>query len=433
MTNNTINPNSFSFNDLYSLKSTIPVGHEIRGRNSRTTNGNIVLYSKSGVKDSSITIKNKTSKWPFSTSFSARQNSYDKGRTEFKAALLHLCGQSDAKKKQVEQLFQSIVSREPRSDGHSGIVTGNDVQSAYNIFNQSTKPLSSHKVSDTLEVSSPEVSEVHEAKEVNLVKTLKTAPRLKSHILPKHELLRQSKQCEVAKQSILKNTKLQSDDICIVNPNMETGVCHNYALHNEFHSKEVKLSSSLVPSKSSLHRDYLKLLEKDPNAVVAVFYQGGQIGHTARYDKGLDAFVHTLPEEALFTCPPEIFKKRGGYTKLEILTPDMKPKLEKEIRELDFQEQKQQQSVKLKDNQVVALLQKRLEDAGLYDVGQLLEDEVEYASPNDQKLAALYKDIEARQIKSGDEGMVQYLAEQIVARDIDFDVDDYFKSNSVWL
>ena len=456
MPSSTINPSTFNFNNLTSLKNNIPEAHEVRGRGSHVPfSKDIVLYSKEKVKDSSITSEHTTSQSWGSTSFSDRQASYDKGRTELKAALLHLCESSrfKGKESQIESLFNDIALR-TRGDGHTGVLKGSDIKAAYNRL---TQPLPSKvKVpkQSLLQMSHSQLSPVNLTKkqetqplssslsspivrpQVKLSTQVESSSTLSSHVLSQEELLgERALDCQKAKEVLESHVpNLKRCDIKIVNPDLGKGVCHNYALHNEFRNDEINEVNSHVPGEGSLHRDYLELLKRDPEARVAVFYQGGTVGHTARFDKDLQEFVHTLPGEALFTCPIEQFKRSGGYSKLEVLTPDMKSQFEHEIRELDLQEQKRVQSLQLKDSQVGELLKLKLDYLGVDDMCltmSLEEATSEFSLDTDgQKIFQLYQEIEFEN-KAG-KAKVQYLTEQISKQHINFDVNKFMQENSAY-
>ncbi|MCL1127590.1 hypothetical protein [Shewanella surugensis] len=136
MPTTTITPSTFNFDNLTSLKRNIPDENEVRGKNTRTT-GSTTLYSKLGVKDSGITSDKRTSTSWGSTNFLDRQAKYDKGRTEFKAALLHLCESSrfSGKESHITSLFNDIADR-TRGDGHTGVLKGSDITEAYNRLTQ---------------------------------------------------------------------------------------------------------------------------------------------------------------------------------------------------------------------------------------------------------------------------------------------------------
>ncbi|WP_299491864.1 hypothetical protein [uncultured Shewanella sp.] len=357
MPDRSITPSTFNFNNLMSLKNLIPTEHEIRGRDSyKPFSKNIVLYSKAKVENTDINTGNKK-EWSSKQTFEQRQASYDKGRTEFKAALLHLCESSSEKKPQVDRLFEQINQREARSDGHTGILMGKDIKKAFEIFNSSSPVISlaSHRAIKSTApllqttsslVTQSSVKQNHNSQLVEsqsrLTESTLVKQKLPSLVLPTVERNSQTESRFIeAEEGLFKYHSNLKGHITIINPEQSKTVCHNYALKNDFYNEDVSGIHSGMneyamcrPTQRSIRTDYLALLKQDPKAKIAVFYAGSTIGHTARFNEELNEYVHTLPDSALFTCDKDVFKQKGEYTKVVVFEPSMAKQLQQEIDQM---------------------------------------------------------------------------------------------------
>ncbi|WP_299492388.1 hypothetical protein [uncultured Shewanella sp.] len=223
---------------------------------------------------------------------------------------------------------------------------------------------------------------------------------LPSHIQPAQE--RDPQAIQLAETKLFDYQPELKGHIQILNTEINPGNCHKYALGCEFDDSQGNNVFDIISSKDVLYDEYLHLHDQDPNVKIAVFYQDDQIAHTARYNAQIDAYVHTFPNHALFSCEPETLKEINQYDKVEILSPDNANQYQAYLDEIAAQQKlaDQERAARVNDENILDVIEKNLIYVQGLDVWELRDadkteiDDFNGIDENKFKLVKILREVE---------------------------------------